>query len=158
MAITLTTGTGQTANCPTPTPLYPAAGSWSYSKDDPGEAIYTNINATLDQPNSIRFAASPIANMFANSPLSASAGQRVDGLSLLAQVNEVWKFDDAADSLAPYYFPVSAHLVLKLPSDALVTSTVAAALLLRLVGSWNRNGTDALAAAINPWLHGICKF
>jgi len=158
MALSLATGSAQSSNCSTQTPLYPATGSYAFAKDDPGEAIMSNTAGALDQPNTVRYAVSNVADVFKNASLSPSAGQRVDGLSILVQVNEVWKIDDAADSLAPIYFPASAHMVLKVPNDALVTSSVLSSLVLRLVGAPFRNGTDTLAVAYNPLLHSICRF
>lgn len=158
MAITLATGSAQGSNCASQVPLYPTTGSYVVSKDEPGEAILTNVAGALDQPNSIRFGVSAISDIFRNTPLSPAPGQSVAGVSMLAQVNEVWKLDDAADSLSPLYVPASAHLVVKVASDALVTPTVVANLMLRLFGAPFRNGTDSLATAITSWLHGVARF
>lgn len=158
MALSLVTGSAQTANCATTVPLYPATVSFAFAKDDPGEAVYQNVDAALDQPNSIRYAVTTVSNLFKGTPLTPTSGQRVDGLSMLVQVMETWKIDDAADALAPYYFPVSAHMVLKVPNDALVTSAVVGPLVRRLLGAVYRNGTDSIDAAINPLLHGIVRF
>jgi len=158
MAITLATGSAQGSNCATQTPLYPTTGSYAFSKDDPGEAIYSNIAGTIDQPNSIRYGFESVADMFKGTPFSPAEGQVAQGLSMLVQVNELWKFDDAADTLAPLYVPVSARMVLKVPQDALVTSAVVSALSMRLLGAIFRNGTDSYATAVNGLLHGITRF
>lgn len=158
MALSLATGSAQTSNCATQTPLYPATGSYVFSKDDPGEAVYTNVAAALDQPNSIRFAVAPISNVFNNVALNPISGQGVAGLSMLCQVNEVWKVDDAADSLAPLLYPASAHMVIKVPTDALVTPAVVSGLIMRLFGAPFRNGTDSMATAITSFLHGVARF
>jgi len=138
--------------------LYPNAGSWNVSKNVPGEVIYVSNAAALDQPNSIRFAVSAVPDMFKGKTLVPTAGQRTDGVSILTQVREIWKIDDAADSLASTYFPISGHMVLQVPNDALVTSTVLGELVKRLVGAPYRNGTDAIAAAYNNLLHGILSY
>lgn len=158
MAVTLATGTAQGSNCATQTPLYPTTGSYAFSKDDPGESIYTNIAGALDQPNSIRTGAKVVPDIFKGVPLIPAAGQRTDGLSLVVQVRETWKLDDAADTVAPLYVPASAHMVLQIPTDALVTPTVVGALMLRLFGAPFRNGTDTIAQAITSLVHGITRF
>lgn len=156
MAITLATGTAQALATPTHTPLAPDVGDFAYSKDDPGESILTNVAAPLDQPNSIRYAVTRVADMFKGTPVTAQAGQRTDGNSYLIQLNEVWKEYDSADSsVVPYYHPISAHIVLKLPTNALVTGAVVETLLLRLLGAIQRNATDDLDVALEPLLHGI---
>lgn len=159
MAIQLVTGTGSTLSIPTQVGKAPAvAPAFAYSKDEPGESVYTNVNASLDQPNSLRFAASPVADMFKNTGLTPGSGQRKDGLSYLWQVNEVWKVNDGADtSVVPYYLPISAHVVLKFGYDALVTAAVLRDLVLRLLGAPCRNGTDAFDVALGPVLHGITR-
>lgn len=158
MALSLATGSAQGSNCATQTPLYPTTGSYLVSKDEPGETIYTNVVGAIDQVNSIRIAANTVANVFKGVPLEPAAGQRTDGLSALVQVRETWKIDDAADTLAPLYFPASAHMVLTVPTDALVTPAVLSSLILRLFGAPFRNGTDSLATAITSLLHGITRF
>lgn len=158
MAITLATGTGQALSVPTLTPKAPSLATYAYSKDVPGEAIYTNVVGALDQPNSLRHGVTSVADVFRNTPVTANADQRRDGLSLLTQVNEVWKvYDNADNSVLPYYLPVSAHVVLKLPTDANITAAIVRDLMLRLIGSPCRNGTDAYDVAIGPWVHGITR-
>lgn len=156
MAITLATGTAQALATPTHQPLAPNVGSFKYSKDDPGESILMNVAGALDQPNSIRYGVTRIADVFKGSPAAPVAGQRVDGNSFLVQLAETWKVYDGADtSVQPYYLPVSAHMVLKLPVDALVTGALVETLLLRLLGAIQRNATDDLDVALTPLLHGI---
>lgn len=156
MAITLATGTAQALATPTHQPLAPDAGAFAYSKDDPGESVLMNIEAALDQPNSIRYAVSKVADVFKGTPATPNQGQRVDGNSHLVQLNEVWKaYDDADTSVVAEYLPVSAHLVLKLPTHALITGALVETLLLRLLGAVQRNATDDLDVALAPLLHGI---
>lgn len=156
MAITLATGTAQALAMPTHTPLAPNVGSFSYSKDDPGESILTNIATALDQPNTIRYSVSSVADVFKNAPIAPLGDQRRDGSSLLVQLQEAWKVYDGADtSVQPYYLPVSAHFVLKIPTDALITGAVVQDLLLRLLGACGRAAAMDLDDSINPLLHGI---
>lgn len=158
MALSLATGSAQLTAGATLTPLY-VPTAYVVQNDMPGETRYANTSAPLDQPNGFRLAITNIADVFKGVPnLSPVAGQNRGGLSMLAQLTETWKVDDAADSLAPYYLPFSAHLVIKAPADALVTSAVVFDGVRRLLGTLIRNSTDALSVGINNQLHSITKW
>lgn len=160
MALSLVTGSAQDNNCATLTPKYPDLTSdYLWEKEEPGEAILRAVVGSMDQPNRIRYATSSIPNLFAGqSAVAAVAGQSTIGTSILIQVQEAWKIYDAADAnVAPHFFPVSAHMVLKVPVTELVGSTALSGLVLRLLGATFRNGTDTLAEALNPLLYGITK-
>jgi hypothetical protein len=154
MSLSLTIGTGQTSESTLDrTPAYPAVGDWIHSKDDPGESILVYAAGDLTQPNSIRHAVSSVADVFKGTGVAPIAGQRTEGLSILTQVIETWKV--SGDGITPYYLPVSAHYVLKIPVDGLVTGTVAAALLDRLIGASARSGADAVDVGLSQLLHGV---
>jgi len=158
MAITLVTGTGQALAIPTQVGVAPSLATFAYSKDEPGESIYTNTLAALDQPNQLRFAASAVADAFKNTGVTPGSRQRKDGMSYLWQVQEVWKVSDPADAaFEPIYLPVSAHVVLKWPLDSYVNANGLRNLVLRLLGAPCRNGTDAYDVALAPVLHGITR-
>lgn len=158
MAIVVAQGTGQALTVPTRTPVAPTAGTFAYSKDTPGAAVYSNILNGLDQPKTIRYGITEVPNVFLNTPVDPIAGQDTRGAHYLIQINEVWKiYDDANPSVVPYYLPISAHMVLKLPWDPQVTAARVAPLIDRLIGAVCRNGTDALDVALNPFLHGIVR-
>lgn len=158
MALSLVVGSAQGSNCATLTPLYPTTGSYSFVKDDPGDAVMKNVAGTLDQPNSIEFGVQEISNIFSNVSLKPASGQDTRGISILVKCMETWKIDDAADSLAPIYYPATFHTVIRVPLHALVTPAVVAAGLTRLYGAPFRNGTDGLAAAITPLVNGVARF
>lgn len=158
MALALSTGTAQTSAGASLTPLYRPAASYVCSRDVPGEALFVNSAGALDQPNTVRFAVQTISDLFKGSDLTPSEYQTRSGLSMLAQVAEVWKVDDAADALASLYYPASAHIVVKVPNDALVTSTVVADLVRRLLGAVLLDNDDTLAQGWNNLLHSITRF
>lgn len=158
MALSLSTGSAQTSVGATLTPLYRPAASYVCSRDVPGESIFANSAAALDQPNTVRFAVNTVADMFKGSDLNVVENQVKSGLSMLAQVTEVWKVDDAADALASLYYPASAHMVIRVPNDALVTSTVVADFVRRLLGTVLLDSDDTLAQGWNNLLHQITKF
>lgn len=155
MAITLATGTQAAivSGVEGLFPHIPNTGAFAYSKDDPGESILTNVLAPLDQPNSLRFSSTEVADIFKNSPTAPAAGQSTRGLHLLTQVNEVWKCTDSVSG-ETWTLPVSAHLVLKLPIDAEVTAARCVDLLRRLMGAlWGTK--DASAASMNEYAEAI---
>lgn len=157
MALAIGYGTGQTGSAATAvTPKVLNVLNWRYLSEEPGESVYVNTAGALDQPNSIRHGYSVVRDVFKNSPVDPIEGQRVDGISILCQVNEVWKvYDDASTSVTPLLLPASAHFVLKLPINALVTSTSAVGILNRLMGSFYRSVDTAQADAFAPLLKGV---
>lgn len=155
MSITVETGTGQTSSGTALTPLAPAPGSYGFTVDDPGQAVMKNVVNGLDQPNTIRYSLATVADVFKGSDVSAAAGQRADGLSILAQITESWKVTDSVTGEA-YYLPVSAHMVLKVPVDANVTGALLAALVARLAGALDRGTTD-MAEVLTSLSHGVVR-
>jgi len=158
MALTLATGSAQGTNCANLVPLYPTTGSYAFEKDDPGDAVMKNVAGSLDQPNRIRFAYQEIPNIFSNVPYNPAPGQDTSGISILIKVEELWKVDDASDSVAALLLPAAVHTVIRLPRHALVTPTVAADLYRRGVGAPFRNGTDTLSVAITSLVNGVTRF
>lgn len=115
-----------------------------------------NTSAPIDQPNTIRYGWQTVNDVFKGSPIQADPEQRRDGFQVLAQVNEVWKVHDSGDaSVQPYYLPVSGHLVLRLPVDALLTPTNATTFLTRVIGACHRGTTQSLENAITPLVMGV---
>lgn len=159
MALALTTGSFQTVSGPTRVPLTPAAASVGYSIDEPGKAVLTNVDASLVQPNSIRLEVADVTNIFSRSSITPLSGQRTDGVSILVEVNEVWCVADAADtSVTPYYMPVKAHMVLRLPNDTFCDDDAVASLIQRLEGALQRSAVQTLAEGVNYPLHRVCRY
>lgn len=156
MAIALVTGTGLTTSVPTQTPLMPAAGTFRLRSTSPTESVFVNTSGALDQPNQVRHAVQSVADVFKNTGVVPDSGQRITGMSILSQVTEVWKVEDAANTaFDPYYLPVSAHFVLKIPDDALITSSVLEAFTRRMLGTIWGNAAHTLAQALDPLLRGV---
>lgn len=158
MALALTTGTGQVSTATSLSPVYPAAASYVYSKDEPGESVFKNVVGTLEQPNYIRHAYQQVADIFKNTGVDPAENQSRTGLSMLAQVVETWMVDDSANtSLSPIYFPASAHYVVKVPIHTLVTPAVVEAFMRRLFGAACRSTKLALVDAITPAIQGVTR-
>lgn len=159
MALTLTTSSFQTVAGPTRLPYTPDPASMAYQVDEPGKALIVNTAAPLTQPNSIRLEVSTVNDVFARSPVQAGPEQRKDGLSLLVEVNEVWMVNDPANTaVLPYYLPIKAHMVLRLPNDTFVTSANVASLVQRLEGAMQRAAAQTLADGLTNPLHGVVRY
>lgn len=91
---------------------------WRVISEKPGEIVLTNINASLEAPETIRFAFSEIADVFKTAGMEPSVtdGDSMPaskkGVSVLAQLNTI-----VVDSSGTRY-PAAAHMVLKLPAGA----------------------------------------
>lgn len=155
MSITVETGTGQgVSSATTLTPLAPTAGSYGLAVDDPGKTVLQNVVGGLDQPNKLIYSVTSIADAFKQTDASPASGQRIDGLSALAQVTETWKVTDTVTGEIKY-LPVSCHVVVKVPIDAEITGARVAALLARCVGSLDRDTAGGLDDAFDSILHGV---
>ena len=153
MSISVLTGSSQTTAGSAVTPLAPAAGSYGVAIDDPGQTVLVAVDGDLDTPNRIRYAVTNVADVFKGSDASPKSGQRVDGLSVLCQVTETWKVTES-ETGSSYYLPMSAHLVIKLPIDANISSTDLAGLVARLVGTLDR-GEKGIADNIASLTRGV---
>jgi len=132
----------------------PEPGCYQFMKDEPGEAVLVNIANSLDQPNSIRIASTPISDIFKNAPADPVDGQSTKGQSILFQTNEVWKVTDSVSG-AVYYLPLSGHVVLKVPRDAAITGSLLSAFVSRLLGSVQR--VENYDSVLLPLVNGVTR-
>jgi hypothetical protein len=161
MAIALVTGSWtatQTANFLGAGTGRPASTEIIYVKDDPGESIVARTGLTLDQSMRHRIAVANVADVIKGSDVNPISGQRVDGLSILAQLTETWKVYDSADAqVAPYYLPVSCHCVWKFPVDALVTAAALKGLTARLMYGMSRDASEDIGDALGTLVTGATR-
>lgn len=91
--------------------------------DEPGEAILTNLTSPIDRPERFRFAMSDIKDIYKNSGIDAnlySPSRR--GVSVLVQLTDTYTVSDSTDTKYDVALPMEAHLVIKVPSNELITS------------------------------------
>lgn len=91
--------------------------------DEPGEAILTNLTSPIDRPEKFRFAMSDIKDIYKNSGIDAnlySPSRR--GVSVLVQLTDTYTVSDSTDTKYDVALPMEAHLVIKVPSNELITS------------------------------------
>lgn len=117
-------------------------------KDIAGEAIITNLTSPTDCPETFRFSTTSIADVYKNSgitPEYRSPSKR--GYSLLSQNRAVYTITDTTDPSYRVDLPIEAHIVIKAPSDANITSDMLRALLGRTArGFFESNGECRIPA------------
>lgn len=107
---------------------------WRVVETKPGEVIMTNIGAPMDQPEKIRVAFSEIADVYKGTgiiPNPNTITYSKKGISLLVQYTCVGTDSDNPDGV----FPVSAHLVLKLPAGVEADGATIGQIIGRVLGS-----------------------
>lgn len=137
-----------------PAPLNFAA-DWRIAAEKPGEVTLTNIKIDRATPETIRIAAAEIANVFKGTPLTPLPAQAVKGSSILLQLNAVGA--STADSGDIFYYPFSAHLVLKVPHGMSVTSEDIDMMLVHLLGAMSETGEAANDNRVDGLLRGVVK-
>lgn len=150
MSIVISTGTSDTAisgvTAPAVTlPVINYGVDFRVKTEAAKEVVLVNTTTPLDQPESLRFGYSEIANIYAKSGLNSDQiPGSVKGVNLLAQINETLKVSDSANASFAQYLPISAHIVIKAPQSGYITPDVIQALINRLYASLYENGSSSL--------------
>lgn len=114
------------------------------SNNNGKEVILTNITSPIDRPENIRLAYSDIANIYNGTGIEPSVSSPTKkGVSVLAQVTDVLSVTDTTDADFRIDLPLSAHLVLKVPSSEYITSAQVQALIGRLLSSLFDTGSTS---------------
>lgn len=113
------------------------------ASDVPGEVILTNVTSPLDRSETIRFALSNVKDIYANTPVDAAyMAASHQGLSLVVQVNDTWRYADSATPTAPAVdLPISAHIVIKAPKTSFLTADNYLSIVTRAVGLMFNTGS-----------------
>lgn len=126
--------------------------------DKAGEAQLVSISSPLDAAADYTFKSSIIPNIYKGSgtiPVGLRDGNST-GVKLLCQKNEIWSITDSNDATYKVNKPVSAHLVLNIPNDGLITTTNVTDLINRMIGGLyetvDSSGTSRLAAMLRQAL------
>lgn len=100
-----------------------------------GESVIVNINSSNDCPEKIRISYQEVKDIYKGSNIdSGHYAPSRKGFSLVSQLTEVARVTESVTGEI-YDLPISCHLVIKAPNDALVTATVIETLLKRLLSS-----------------------
>lgn len=89
------------------------------------ELILTNITSPVDRPEQIRVGYSNVANIYTGTQIEASlAAPTKRGISVLCQITDVLSVTDATDPDYRIDLPVSYHIVIKVPVNENMTTTL----------------------------------
>lgn len=122
---------------------------FAVTKSASGESIITNVTASNDTPEKFRTAYSEVADIYKGSGIeAANKAPSSKGFSIVSQITNIGRVTESVTG-ETYDLPISAHLVIKAPNDALVTAAVILNVLERLMSNLygdNVLTTDRLAA------------
>lgn len=117
-----------------------------------GEVVLTNLTSPVDRPEKIRLGYSEVANIYTNTNIDPSVyAPTKQGISVVCQVSEVFSVTDSVDADYRVDLPVSAHLVLKLPSSEFITADMVQTMLGRMISGMYETGslnTSRIAAIL----------
>jgi hypothetical protein len=116
---------------------------WRVVREVPGEVLLTNINEAIAYPENLRFAVTEIADVFKGTTMevpTVSANFTKKGASILVQLTRAVQEENSAGN-----FPVSAHLVLKLPYAVDPDPAGITLLIGRLLGSLYETDENSLS-------------
>lgn len=95
---------------------------WRVSSQSPNEVILTDLTAPLDQPETIRLAFTPVADIYKNTGIEMSNRLASKaGVSIVCQHNSVMKITESTDPTYNVLVPMKEHIVLVVPVSAAVT-------------------------------------
>jgi hypothetical protein len=111
--------------------------------DLPGRATITNITSPRECPEEMIIAVQQVADIYKGINVDpAYKASSKSGVSILSQVNSVFTITDTEDDTYRVDVPISAHVIVKFPADALITSTLVMEQLGRAVhGLFETEGT-----------------
>lgn len=114
------------------------------------DVTLANITSPLGAVETIRFAVNDVANVYTGSGIQPTLwATSKHGVSILAQINEIFSVTDTVDATFRQDLPMSAHIVLKVPDSEFMTGDMLKAIVGRLVNTLFNSGvatSERLAA------------
>lgn len=130
---------------------------WKVKHDEPNQLIVTNLTSPISFPETFRFGCQEVADVYKGSKVDATLyGPSKRGVSILAQLNEVWTVNDSTDATYQVALPVSAHIVIKVPSNENITPAMIQTLLGRVTSGFYNTGL-ATTERLQAMLRGSLK-
>lgn len=127
---------------------------WAVKSNTPGEAIMTNITSPADRIEKIRIGFSEVADIYKGSGIDpAYYAPSRKGVSVVSQITEVGRITESTDA-SFVDVPLSAHLVIKAPSNELITVAVVQTLLSGLISTLFPENSIA-TTRLNAMLRGV---
>lgn len=130
MAKVINKGYTDTAVAGVPTLTFPRAvlnfkADYRVKSDQPNEVVLTNITSPVDRPEQIRVAYSNVTNIYSGTSIEPSlAAPTKRGISVLCQVTDIISVTDSVDADYRIDLPVSYHMVIKVPANENLTTTL----------------------------------
>lgn len=104
------------------------------TKDEPSEAIITNLTSPIDQPERFRWAHNNVVDVYRNSGIDPTLYYATrKGTQILCQLTDVYQVTDSADASYMALLPVEAHVVIKVPNNDLITPEKVEGLVTRML-------------------------
>lgn len=98
------------------------ATNFAIQSNRAGEATITNMNCPVAYPETVRFSAADVRNVYKDSgvdPNLYAASAR--GRSVVVSIKDTWKEFDTEDATYEVALPMKAHLVVTVPNVATIT-------------------------------------
>lgn len=113
------------------------AANFSVVSNTDNKAVITNLTTPVDQQETIRWQESNVANIYDGTTIDPSVfATSKQGISLVAQVNNVLRVTDSVDATFQVDLPISVHMVVKLPKSQYITSANLEAVIARCVAAY----------------------
>jgi hypothetical protein len=120
----------------------------------PGEAVISNLTSPLDRVETVRFAVSPVANIYAGTKLDPSnQSQNKRGTNVLIQVRSCLGVTDR-DTNEKVILPFEGHLVLRIPQHDAVTTDIVKEHVSRVLGGLYEDGDNYMGSRLSALLRG----
>lgn len=119
------------------------------------EIILVNTTAGVEEDEQLRYGYSEISDLFKSSGTTAASNVPCkSGYSIVVQLTKTIKVTDSADTSYSVNYPLSAHLVLKVPKSEVITSDYLKTIIARMLGGLYEDGSIKVVAllkgAISP--------
>lgn len=126
---------------------------FAVKNNDGKNVVLTNVKSPLDRVETIRYGLQRVSNVYSGTGLEAAHfAQTKAGGSILIQDNTVLSETDESGARIDY--PITAHLVLKVPYAAVITDEVFTAILQRLIGACYEQSASTPGPRLNRLIRG----
>lgn len=108
------------------------------------EIVLTNLTSPVDRPEKIRIGYTELANIYSGTGIDPSVSAPTKrGVSILGQVTNILSVTDDADPDYRRDYPLSAHIVIKVPASEHISAAVVQELVGRLLSSLFDTGSTS---------------
>lgn len=121
------------------------AANFSVMVSTDNKAVITNLTTPVDQPETIRWQESNIANIYDGTTIDPSVyATSKQGISLVSQVNCILRVTDSVDPTFQVDLPIAVHMVVKLPKSQYITSANLQTVMARCVAAYFDTDSDGV--------------